>query len=103
MIIFVAHEQRLTKTNARSSPSCGADSNDGQVKNGTRTEGKDCSRVVIGWEKPTDEERQAQRDAEMRTQFFGSVELFPKRIDQLLEALNRVGIVVALTSAIATA
>ena len=48
-------------------------------------------RLNVGWKKATDEELQAQRDEEMRSQYYGPVELFAKRVDQLLEALNRVG------------
>ncbi|CAF0993503.1 unnamed protein product [Adineta steineri] len=38
----------------------------------------------------TDEEIQEERDIRMRSQYFDPIERFPDRIDQLLDALNRV-------------
>jgi hypothetical protein len=40
--------------------------------------------------KPTAEEIHEEQDARMRTQYYDPIELFPDRIDQLLNALNRV-------------
>jgi hypothetical protein len=44
----------------------------------------------LGLRKLTEEEIFEERDALMRSEYFDPIELFPKRIDQLLDALNRV-------------
>ncbi|CAF3539884.1 unnamed protein product [Adineta steineri] len=44
----------------------------------------------IGWKKVTEVEIQEQRDIRMRSQYFDPIERFPDRIDQLLDALNRI-------------
>ncbi len=46
--------------------------------------------IILGWKKATEEEIQEQQDAIMRSQYFDPIERFPERIDQLLDALNRV-------------
>ncbi len=48
------------------------------------------SLIILGWKKATEEEIQEQQDARMRSQYFDPIERFPERIDQLLDALNRV-------------
>ena len=40
--------------------------------------------------RPSELELHEERDAVMRSQYYDSIECFPERIDQLLEALNRV-------------
>jgi len=40
--------------------------------------------------KPTEEEVQEQRDVIMRSEYFDPIERFPERMDQLLDAINRV-------------
>jgi hypothetical protein len=40
--------------------------------------------------KPTEEEVQEQRDLIMRSEYFDPIERFPERMDQLLDAINRV-------------
>jgi hypothetical protein len=40
--------------------------------------------------KATEEEIQEERDAVMRSQYFDPIERFPEKIDQLLDAINRV-------------
>jgi hypothetical protein len=40
--------------------------------------------------KPIKEELYEERDALMRSEYFDPIERFPERIDQLLDALNRV-------------
>ncbi len=40
--------------------------------------------------KPTEEEMQEERDAIMRSEYFDPIERFPERMDQLLDAINRV-------------
>jgi hypothetical protein len=44
----------------------------------------------IRWKKPTEEEIHETHDALMRQEYFDPIERFPDRIDQLLEAINRV-------------
>jgi hypothetical protein len=46
--------------------------------------------IILGLKKATEEEIQEQRDVIMRSQYFDPIERFPERIDQLLDALNRV-------------
>ncbi len=46
--------------------------------------------IILGWKKATEEEIQEEQDAIMRSQYFDPIERFPERIDQLLDALNRV-------------
>jgi len=48
------------------------------------------SLIILGWKKATEEDIQEQQDAIMRSQYFDPIERFPERIDQLLDALNRV-------------
>jgi hypothetical protein len=45
---------------------------------------------ILGWTKPSGEEIQEERDALMRSEYFDSIENFPDRIDQFLDAINRV-------------
>ena len=45
---------------------------------------------IVGLRKPTEEELNEERDAKMRQQYFHPIENFPDKIDQLLDALNRV-------------
>ena len=40
--------------------------------------------------RPTEEELLEERDAQMRGQYIDPIEYFPDKIDQLLDALNRV-------------
>ncbi len=40
--------------------------------------------------KPTEEEVQEQRDVIMRSEYFDPIERFRERMDQLLDAINRV-------------
>jgi len=40
--------------------------------------------------KATEEEIQEERDAIMREEYFHPIERFPEKIDQLLDAINRV-------------
>ncbi len=47
-------------------------------------------RDILGLKKPTEEEIQEERDAIMHSQYFDPIQNFPEKIDQLLEALNRV-------------
>jgi ABC-type sugar transport system permease subunit len=44
----------------------------------------------IGLKKQTQEEIHEERDAVMRAQYFDPIEHLPEKIDQLLDALNRV-------------
>ncbi|CAF0759134.1 unnamed protein product [Adineta steineri] len=44
----------------------------------------------IGLKKQTQSEIQEERDCRMRSQYFDPIENFPDRMDQLLEALNRI-------------
>lgn len=54
----------------------------------------DCDRVVlVGVKKPSVEELHEERDAMMRSKYFDPIERFPERIDQLLDAINRVGFI----------
>ena len=46
--------------------------------------------TILGLKKPTEEEIQEEQDAAMRTQYVDPIESFPGKIDQLLDALNRV-------------
>ena len=48
------------------------------------------SLIILGWKKATEEELQEERDVIMRSQYFDPIERFPEKIDQLLDALNRV-------------
>jgi hypothetical protein len=43
-----------------------------------------------GFKKPTQEEIYLERDTMMRPEYFDPIEDFPKRIDQLLDVINRV-------------
>ncbi len=45
---------------------------------------------ILGWKKQTEEEIYEARDALMRSEYFDPIERFPERIDQLLDAINRV-------------
>ena len=47
-------------------------------------------RDVLGLEKPTEEEIFEERDARMRGEYVDLIQSFPDKIDQLLNALNRV-------------
>ncbi|CAF0948943.1 unnamed protein product [Adineta ricciae] len=44
----------------------------------------------IGWKKATEEDMYEARDISMRDEYFHPIERFPDRIDQLLDALNRI-------------
>jgi hypothetical protein len=46
---------------------------------------------IIGLKKLTKEDIQARQDARMRYAYVDPIEHFPDKIDQLLQALNRVG------------
>jgi len=46
--------------------------------------------IFLGLKKASEEEIQEERDAVMRSEYFDPIERFPERIDQLLDALNRV-------------
>ena len=46
--------------------------------------------MFLGWKRATEEEMQEVRDARMRSEYYDPIERFPERIDQLLDALNRV-------------
>ncbi len=48
---------------------------------------------ILGLKKPTEEEIQEEREAVMHLQYFDPIKNFPDKIDQLLEALNRVCLV----------
>ncbi len=54
------------------------------------------SLIILGWKKATEEEIQEQQDATMHSQYFDPIERFPERIDQLLDALNRVCLILIL-------
>ncbi len=45
---------------------------------------------ILGLKKATEEEIQEERDAIMRSEYFDPIERFPERMDQLLDAINRV-------------
>jgi hypothetical protein len=45
---------------------------------------------ILGLKKQTEAEIQEEREAVMHLQYFDPVKNFPEKIDQLLEALNRV-------------
>jgi hypothetical protein len=47
-------------------------------------------KIFLGWRKRTEEEIHEERDAVMRSEYFDPIEHFPDRIDQLLDAINRV-------------
>jgi len=47
-------------------------------------------RVFLGLKKPTEEEIYQEKDAQMRGEYYDPIERFPEKIDQLLDALNRV-------------
>ena len=46
--------------------------------------------MFLGLKKATEEEMQEVRDARMRSEYHDPIERFPEKIDQLLDALNRV-------------
>lgn len=46
--------------------------------------------MFLGLRKPTAEEIHEEWDAKMRQEYFDPIERFPERIDQLLNAINRV-------------
>ncbi len=46
--------------------------------------------LSLGIWKPSELEVQEERDVLMRSQYYDPIERFPEKIDQLLEALNRV-------------
>ncbi len=46
--------------------------------------------LSLGIWKPSELELQEERDALMRSEYHDPIERFPEKIDQLLEALNRV-------------
>ncbi|CAF3621667.1 unnamed protein product [Adineta steineri] len=46
--------------------------------------------VCLSLKKLNQEEIQEERDCRMRSQYFDPIENFPHRIDQLLEAFNRI-------------
>ena len=48
------------------------------------------SGVRLGLKEVTEEETQSERDARMRLDYHDPIERFPERVDQLLDALNRV-------------
>jgi hypothetical protein len=45
---------------------------------------------ILGLKKPTDEQIMEERDSQMRSQYFDPIEIFPDKMDQLLESLNQV-------------
>jgi hypothetical protein len=46
--------------------------------------------LLLGIKKPKGWQLQEQLDARMRSEYHDPIERFPEKIDQLLEALNRV-------------
>jgi hypothetical protein len=46
--------------------------------------------LYLGIWRPSELELQEERDVLMRSQYHDPIERFPEKIDQLLEALNRV-------------
>ena len=46
--------------------------------------------MFLGLKRATEEEMQEERDARMRSEYHDPIERFPEKIDQLLDALNRV-------------
>jgi len=51
-----------------------------------------------GLKKPSEEEIHEERDALMRTEYFDPIERFPEKIDQLLDAINRVCVLLFILS-----
>jgi hypothetical protein len=49
-------------------------------------------KIYLGWKKRTDAEIHEEKDAAMRSEYFHPIENFPDRVDQLLDALNRVSL-----------
>ncbi|CAF1599998.1 unnamed protein product [Rotaria sp. Silwood1] len=45
---------------------------------------------ILGLTKPTKSELQEAHDAPMRSLYQSSIQLFPKRVDQLLFAFNKI-------------
>jgi hypothetical protein len=45
---------------------------------------------ILGWKQPSEEEIREEKDALMRSEYFNSIEIFPDKINQLLDAINRV-------------
>ena len=54
------------------------------------------SLIILGFEKATEEVLQEERDAIMRSQYHDPIERFPEKIDELLDALNRVCLILVL-------
>jgi len=50
----------------------------------------------LGLKKRNEEEIHEERDAFMRSEYFDPIEHFPEKIDQLLNALNRVCLILIL-------
>ena len=46
--------------------------------------------ILLGLRKATAEEIHEEYDARMRQEYFDPIEHFPERMDQLLNAINRV-------------
>jgi len=46
--------------------------------------------------KATEEEMQEERDVIMRSKYFDPIERFPEKMDQLLDAINRVGCILMI-------
>jgi len=46
--------------------------------------------VFVNWKKQSEEKVHEERDAVMRSEYFDSIERFPEKIDQLLDAFNNV-------------
>jgi len=49
--------------------------------------------VFLGFGRSNELERFEERDEQMRSKYIDPIEHFPDKIDQLLDALNRVGFV----------
>ncbi len=54
--------------------------------------------IFVGLKKQSEEEIREERDALMRTEYFHPIERLPEKIDQLLDALNRVCLTLILFS-----
>ncbi len=54
-------------------------------------------RCFVGMKKPSEEELHEERDAVMRSEYFDPVERFPEKIDQFLDAINRVSFTLSTT------
>lgn len=51
--------------------------------------------IFVGVKKPSEEELNEERDALMRSEYFDPIERFPEKIDQLLDAINRVSLILS--------